>query len=189
MNISIVYESNYGHTARLAEAVAVGARSVSGVDVALIRVGDDGAVDLDALTASDAIIFGSPTYNGALGWRLKRFFETTTSPVWTKLAWRGKAAAGFTNSGALSGDKLSTLTSLALFAAQHGMVWVNLDLLPRSGEDSDLNRLGGWLGVMAQSDDASPEETPPEGDCKTAEHLGRRVAEVAAKLSTKATPA
>lgn len=139
-------------------------------------------VDLDGLNESDAIIFGSPTYNGALGWRLKRFFESTTGPVWSQLKWRGKVAAGFTNSGALSGDKLATLQSLALFAAQHGMVWVNLDLLPRSGEDGDLNRLGGWLGAMAQSDDASPEKTPPAGDRKTAEHLGRRVAEVAAKL-------
>jgi len=182
MKISIIYESNYGHTAKLAASVAAGARSVAGTEVSLVKVGDDGVVDLDALNESDAIVFGSPTYNGALGWRLKRFFESTTRPVWSQLKWRGKVAAGFTNSGALSGDKLGTLISLAMFAAQHGMVWVNLDLLPRSGEDGDLNRLGGWLGVMAQSDDASPEETPPAGDHKTAEHLGRRVAETAAKL-------
>lgn len=182
MKISIVYESNYGHTAKVAEAVAAGARSVAGTEVTLLKVGDDGQLDLDELSTSDAIIFGSPTYNGALGWRLKRFFESTTRPVWSSLGWRGKVAAGFTNSGAASGDKLGTLMSLALFAAQHGMVWVNLDLLPRSGENGDLNRLGGWLGVMTQSDDASAEETPPAGDLKTAEHLGRTVAEVTARL-------
>jgi multimeric flavodoxin WrbA len=182
MKIAIVYESSRGHTARVAEAVAAGGRSVEGAEATLFRVRDDGVVDLDALTGCDAIIFGSPTYNGALGWRLKRFFESTTGPVWSELRWAGKVSAGFTNSGAPSGDKLGTLTSLALFAAQHGMVWVNLDLLPRSGEDGDLNRLGGWLGAMAQSDDAAPEETPPIGDLKTAEHLGRRAAETAAKL-------
>lgn len=183
MKISIVYESNYGHTATLAEAVAFGARSVASTEVSLFKVDDHGVVDLDSLTESDAIIFGSPTYNGFYGWRLKRFFESTTRPVWRQLLWRGKIAAGFTNSGSAGGDKLATLVGLALFAAQHGMVWVNLDLLPRSGDGGDLNRLGGWLGAMAQSEDASPEVTPPAGDRKTAEHLGRRVAEVAAKLA------
>ncbi len=182
MKISIVYESAYGHTAKMAEAVAAGARSVEGGDVMLIKVGDDGVAPLDELTASDAIIFGSPTYNGSLGWRLKRFFESTTTPVWTQLKWRGKVAAGFTNSGSPAGDKLGTLVSLALFAAQHGMIWVNLDLLPNSGEDGELNRLGGWLGAMALSENASPEVTPPPGDLKTAEHLGRRVAQVALRL-------
>lgn len=183
MKISIVYESNFGHTERVAQAAAEGVRSVEGATVDLIKVGDDGVVDLDALTASDGIIFASPTYNGALGWRMKRFFESTTGPVWSDLKWRGKVAAGISNSGALSGDKLATLTSLALFAAQHGMVWVNLDLLPCSGPNEDLNRLGGWLGAMAQSDNDAPDVTPPEGDLKTAEHLGRRVAEVARKLA------
>lgn len=185
MKVAIVYESNRGHTARMAEAVAAGVRAVSGAEAQLFKVGDDGKVPLEQLANSDAIVFGSPTYNGALGWRLKRFFESTTGPVWSKLAWRDKVAAGFTNSGADSGDKLGTLMSLALFAAQHGMVWVNLDLLPRSGENGDLNRLGGWLGAMAQSDDASVEVTPPDGDLRTAEHLGRRVSEVAGRLSVR----
>ena len=38
---------------------------------------------------------------------------------------------------------------MALFAAQHGMVWVNLDLLPSSGQNGELNRLSGWLSAMA----------------------------------------
>ncbi|GAB7551265.1 flavodoxin family protein [Novosphingobium sp. 11B] len=187
MKIAIVYESNYGHTAKVAEAVAAGARSIAGTDVTLVKIGDDGTADLDALTASDAIIFGSPTYNGALGWRMKRFFESTTGPVWTKLAWRDKIAAGFTNSGALSGDKLGTLISIALFAAQNGMTWVNLDMLPASGDDNQLNRLGSWLGVMTRSDDAPADVTPPEGDLKTAEYLGRRVAQLTARFVRGAT--
>lgn len=182
MKIAIVFESNYGHTAKMADAVATGARSVEGAEVILFKVEDDGVVDLEALNDSDAIILGSPTYNGALGWKLKRFFESTTRPVWSQLKWRGKVAAGFTNSGALSGDKLGTLVSLAMFAAQHGMVWVNLDLLPGNGGNDELNRLGIWLGAAAQSDNASPDVTPPAGDLKTAEHLGRRVAEVTARL-------
>lgn len=45
-------------------------------------------------------------------------------------AWRDKVAAGFTNSGSKSGDKVNTLISLAIFAAQHHMHWVSLGLGP-----------------------------------------------------------
>ncbi len=44
--------------------------------------------------------------------------------------WSDKLAAGFTNSKTMSGDKLNTLFDLAAFAAQHGMIWVGLDLYP-----------------------------------------------------------
>ena len=53
--------------------------------------------------------------------------------------WRDKVAAGFTNSGAQNGDKLNSLISMALFAAQHGMIWVGLDLkpVPRAARSRD----------------------------------------------------
>jgi multimeric flavodoxin WrbA len=182
MLISILYDSGYGHTAKLAESVAVGASSVSNAEVRSIAVAD-GPIPWDVLEASDAIIFGSPTYNGALSARLKQVFEDSTKAAWSDQKWAGKVAAGFTNSGAMSGDKLGTLISIALFAAQHGMIWVNLDLLPGDGPDK-LNRLGVWLGAAAQSDnDKGPDEAPIESDRKTAEHLGRRVAEVATRLA------
>lgn len=182
MLISIVYDSGYGHTAKQAEAVAGGVRRIDGAEVRLIAVGD-GPVSWEALEQSDAILFGSPTYNGLLSAKLKQFFEDSTKAAWSELKWRNKLAAGFTNSGAQSGDKLNTLVSMALFAAQHGMIWVGLDLMPGNssskGSRDDLNRLGSWLGAMAQSDmDASPENAPPESDLKTAAHLGQRVAEL-----------
>ena len=42
----------------------------------------------------------------------------------------GQIGRGFTNSGSQHGDKLNTLISLAVFAAQHGMTWINLGLMP-----------------------------------------------------------
>jgi multimeric flavodoxin WrbA len=142
-----------------------------------------GAADWHVLEESDAILFGSPTYNGMLSARLKQFFEDSTKTAWFEQKWRNKIAAGFTNSGAQSGDKLNTLVSMALFAAQHAMIWVGLDLMPGNsssdGSTSDLNRLGSWLGAMAQSNnDEGPDVTPPESDLLTAAHLGRRVVEV-----------
>ncbi|PKU24039.1 flavodoxin family protein [Telmatospirillum siberiense] len=184
MLISIVYDSGYGRTARQAAAVAEGVRQVPGADVKVIAVAD-GSIPWDRLEASDAIIFGSPTYNGTLSARLKQFMEETTGPVWRELKWRNKLAAGFTTSGANNGDKLNTLVSMALFAAQHGMIWVGLDLLPGEGDDA-LNRHGSWIGAMATSlQGEDPETAMVAGDLKTASYLGKRVAELAGRLAGK----
>lgn len=55
MLISIVYDSGFGHTTRVAEAVASGAGQVDDVDVRLIAVADE-MIDWIALEASDAIV-------------------------------------------------------------------------------------------------------------------------------------
>lgn len=180
MLVSIVYDSGYGHTARQAAAVAEGARRVAGADVRLVAVAD-GDIPWESLALSDAIVFGSPTYNGTISARFKKFMEDSTRPAWMPQAWRNKVAAGFTNSGAMHGDKLNSLITMALFAAQQGMVWVGLDLFPGKTA-AEKNRVGGWLGAMAQSDDAAPDVTPPTSDLETAAHLGQRVAELAAQL-------
>lgn len=107
--------------------------------------------------------------------------EDSTRPAWIPQSWRNKIAAGFTNSGAMHGDKLNSLVTMALFAAQHGMIWVGLDIFPGKSPQ-EKNRVGGWLGAMAQSDDASPDITPIESDIDTAAHLGERVAHVTSQF-------
>ena len=189
MLISIVYDSGFGHTARVADAVARGVREVEGGEAILIAVAD-GPPDWAQLEKSDAIIFGSPTYNGLISARIKQFFEDSTKPAWVDLKWRDKIAAGFTNSGALHGDKLNALVSMALFAAQHGMIWVGLDLMPGANSSTsspdELNRLGSWLGVMTHANvDQAPDVAPPECDLKTAQYLGRRVARIAARFQSQ----
>lgn len=115
-------------------------------------------------------------------------FAEASLPVWAARGWCGKFAAGFTHSQAMSGDKLNTLTYLALLAAQHGMIWTNLDLLPGwcwdNGSPDDLNRLGGWLGAMSQSNgDGDQTDNPRESDLATAQHLGQLVATTAAAIT------
>ena len=186
--IAVVYHSGYGHTERLAMAVAAGARSVVDTDVALIKV-EAVEDEWSALELADAIIFGAPTYMGSASAGFKAFMDATSRSVYAKdLAWKDKVAGGFTNSASRSGDKLATLQQIAVFAAQHAMHWVNLGLPPghnnsKSSEDS-LNRHGYFLGAGAQSNaDESPEQAPPIADLRTAEHLGRRVATVAKQLA------
>ena len=117
---------------------------------------------------------------GSASAQFKAFMDST-SAVWALQGWRDKLAAGFTHSAAPSGDKLGTLTQLAVFAAQHGMVWVGLGLPPTyaaaESADDDRNRLGSHLGAMAQSRPGGG--VLPPGDVRTAEHLGLRVAEAA----------
>lgn len=182
VSVAIVYHSGYGHTAVLAQAVAAGAAQVPGTQVHLIPV-EEAEAKAAVLDAADAIIFGSPTYMGSATAKFKEFMEWS-SKTWYSRGWADKLAAGFTVSASQSGDKLGTLIQLAVFAAQHGMVWVGSNLLPgnnsSTGSVDDLNRLGSFLGVMAQANsDQGAEVVPPEADKKTAELLGKRVAESA----------
>jgi NAD(P)H dehydrogenase (quinone) len=182
-HVAIAYHSGHGHTAQQAKAVARGAASVPGTHVDLLNVAeltDDLWATLDR---ADAIIFGAPTYMGSPSAPFKTFAEATSKAWADNLRWQEKIAAGFTNSQAVNGDKLNTLIAFAILAAQHGMHWVSLGLSPGRttgpGSGEDLNRLGSFLGAMAQSDaGASPDIAPPRSDLLTAEHLGRRVAAV-----------
>lgn len=180
--IVIAYHSGYGHTAVQAEAVYRGASAVGGADVALIPA-EEFEQNWDVIDAADAIIFGSPTYFGSASAQFKAFLDAT-SARWLEGRWNDKLAAGFTVSAGMSGDKLATLQQINHFAMQHGMIWVGLGLLPgnntSNGSPEDLNRLGGFMGAMAQADaDAPPEVAPAGSDLRTAEHLGKRVAEAA----------
>lgn len=175
--IAIVYHSGYGHTAVIAQAVARGIEKVAGTELKLISVSDvDKEWDYLANEA-DAIVFGAPTYMGSASAQFKTFMDAS-SKYWGK--WRDKLAAGFTVSASQSGDKLSTLNQLAIFAAQHQMMWVSLGLMPGNnsskGSLDDLNRLGSFLGAMAQANADQGAEGVTDADQRTAEYLGERVA-------------
>ena len=184
VSIAVVYHSGFGHTKAVADSVARGAAQVAGAKVALIPV-EEAEERLGELDAADAIIFGAPTYMGGASAKFRTFAEMT-SKKWYGQAWKNKIAAGFTNSASQSGDKLATIASLQVFAAQHGMVWVGLDLLPGNNSSKssvdDLNRLGSFSGLMTQSNsDQGADVAPPHADHRTAEHFGRRVAEATAR--------
>jgi NAD(P)H dehydrogenase (quinone) len=183
--VAVAYHSGFGHTAVLADAVAAGARE-AGADVSIVAVDRMSDEVWDILDGSDGIVFGTATYMGNVSAGFQTFAEQTGRRCMNG-TWRDKVAAGFTNSGAKSGDKLNTLVSLSVFAAQHHMHWVNLGLGPgwnsSTGTENDLNRLGFWLGAGAQTDvDANPDRVHPS-DVQTCRHLGRRVALVTRQLN------
>ena len=172
---AVVFHSGYGHTARVAEFVAKGAGAE------LVAIDADGNLT-DAqwatLNAADAIIMGSPTYMGMASWQFKKFADAT-SKQWFTGAWKDKVAGGFSISASPSGDKLSTVQYFVTLAMQQGMIWVGQP----TQNDGTTNRLGSYTGVMAQVGPTSPAADIPQGDLDTAQAYGKRVAEVAAKLT------
>ena len=170
-SIAIVYHSPYGHTAKVAQSIAQGIEQVG----AVVHMMNVEHVDWDILDQADAIVFGCPTYMGSLTSALKLFMEQS-SKRWLARTWQGKLAAGFTNGGGLSGDKLAVLQQINLFAMQHGMLWSGLPLMPTGRGLNDLNRMSSFLGLMTQSDNAPVEVTPPRGDLQTAIWFGEYTA-------------
>jgi NAD(P)H dehydrogenase (quinone) len=187
--VAVVYHSGYGHTGVLAAKVAQGVTD-AGADAILLPIesaGQDFEPILQSLEDADAIVFGSPTYMGDVSAAFKAFAESTTKQFGAG-AWRDKLAAGFTVSHSFAGDKGRTVESLATLAAQQGMIWVSLGLAPPAVPAAErgpetLNRVGGFLGLLAQADNTAAELSPPEGDRETARLLGARVAEAALRWS------
>ena len=179
--ILIVYHSGYGHTQRVAEAVAQGA---GGELLAIDSEGNLPEAAWEALAAADAIIFGTPTYMGGPSWQFKKFADAS-SRAWFGRLWQDKVFGGFTNSASMNGDKAATMIALQTLASQHGGLWVSLGLLPantKAATRADVNNLGGSVGLLVQTPaDASADEVP-SGDLETARLYGARVAAITARL-------
>lgn len=181
--LSVVYHSKDGHTRIMAEGVHEGAAGEPGVEAELhaIDVADivdgrfENAALFEALDASDAIVFGCPTYMGGVSGPMKAFVDATVVR-WYARGWADKVAAGFTVSSTPSGDKLNALMDLTIAALQHGMIWVGLDQSPLNSEG--LNRLSFYLGAAGQADYSGEAAAIMAGDRATGVSLGARVARI-----------
>jgi NAD(P)H dehydrogenase (quinone) len=161
---AVVFHSGYGHTQRLAQAVADGAQAE------LVAIDTDGNLteaQWAQLDEADAIIMGSPTYMGSVSWQFKKFADAS-SKRWYTQAWKDKLVAGFTASANVNGDKLSTLHYMFTLAMQHGMIWCGTGLNYNNTKAS--NR-----GDVSAADMNS-------GDLETGRLFGQRIAQVAARL-------
>jgi len=176
IEVVVAYHSGYGHTRRVAEALAEGVsaaqRSVRCLDVSSLS--EEGWTMLDQ---AQAIVFGSPTYMGGASAAFKQFAEAS-SKRWFTQVWKDKIAGGFTCSLSMSGDKYSTLMYMVTLAMQHSMVWVGTGMLPAAvaGAPDQVNRIGSSIGLMAQADNVPAEISPPEGDLATARAYSERIA-------------
>ncbi len=181
MSIVIVYHSGYGHTKKIAEAVAAGS---GGSLLPIDAEGNLPAGGWEQLLAAKAIVFGTPTYMGGPSWQFKKFADASSKP-WFSQQWKNKLAAGFTNSASMNGDKLSTLHYLFTLSQQHGMLWAGTGMMPSNSKvatRNDINYVASSSGLMTTTpSDASTDEMVP-GDIATAKAFGQRVADALALL-------
>ena len=179
--ISIVYHSLGGHTKQVAEVLAQNMETEL-AEINLIHV-DEASDKLALLHGSDTIIFGCPTYFGNVSAGFKKFMELTGG-FWYKQLWKDKLATAFTLSSTTNGDKLNTLTSLALFAAQHSMIWISQGILPRFCNDEQTdgqNRMASYLGLMVQSNNGRDVHPLHPGDQLTIELFAQRIVDITLK--------
>lgn len=185
MKVAVVFHSATGSTRKLAQAVVSGAAMAPSVEVVAVEIIGADIVEgrflniglLEQLDNADAIIFGSPTYMGCVSAQFKAFTDAT-SELWATQAWANKIAAGFTIGANLSGDQLSTIQYMQVFANQHGMLWVGLDI-PGNYDPALRNRLGAQSGLIAHCVDTELNET----DLLAARYLGQRVVQVGKKFT------
>jgi multimeric flavodoxin WrbA len=181
-SVVVVYHSGYGHTSKVAEAVAKGA---GGKLLAIDAEGNLPEGGWDLLDKAKAIIFGSPTYMGNVSWQFKKFADES-SKVWGAQGWHDKLGAAFTNSASISGDKQTTLYTLFTLAQQHGMIWAGTGMMPSNAKNAhrdDINYLSSFAGLATASpSDASADEVPL-GDLATAQLFGQRISTTARRLT------
>jgi NAD(P)H dehydrogenase (quinone) len=202
MKILVVYYSMYGHVHRMAEAVAEGARSVKGAEVALRRVPETlpqevlvkmGAAEaqkqleavplatVEELESADAVIFGTPTRFGNMCGQMRQFLDATGG-LWAKGALVGKVGSVFTSSATQHGGQESTLLSFHITLLHHGMVVVGLPYSFQGQMKNDEITGGSPYGASTIAG-TQGERTPSGNELEAARFQGAHVAAIAAKLS------
>lgn len=154
---------------------------------AVAEVHDALSLEVKKLAKADAIVFGSPSSFGTVTANIKRFMEATEA-AWYQQPWLDKFAAGFTTSSCHSIYKVSTLQTLELFAAYHGMQWVNLGILPRFifGQQSEgQNRYSCYTGLALEYTATNESIEFHPGDLLTLELFAKRVTDIVTKNKTK----
>jgi NAD(P)H dehydrogenase (quinone) len=202
MNILITYYSLYGHTLQLAKAVRQGASTVTGVEAILRRVAEFPEIEkdiennkyakkvweqqkdipvctLDDLRQADGLLLGTPTRYGNMTAQMKRLIDSTVS-LWLEGTMEGKPVGLFTSTATTHGGQETTLLTMMPPMLHLGMLIVGvpystpgmLHTEGRGGTPYGASTVAGPKGELS----------PTPEDLGIAEALGRRVAEITAKL-------
>ncbi|NLJ12340.1 NAD(P)H:quinone oxidoreductase [Denitrificimonas caeni] len=195
--VLVLYHSMYGHIETMANAVAEGARGVTGVEVTIKRVPETmdaeifknagGKTDQAAAVATpaeladyDAIIVGTPTRFGNMSGQMRNFFDQTGG-LWAKGALAGKVASVFTSTGTGAGQEM-TITSTWTTLAHHGMIIVPIGYT--TPELFDISQVSGGTPYGASTLAGGDGSRQPDArELTIARHQGAHVAQIAAKLN------
>ncbi|NQZ50983.1 MULTISPECIES: NAD(P)H:quinone oxidoreductase [Moritella] len=195
--VLVIYYSSYGHIELMANSIAEGAISISGVEVDIKRVAelmpDDVAKQAgikleqqapyakpEDLANYDAIIFGTPTRFGNMAAQMRNFLDQTGG-LWSEGKLIGKIGSVFTSTGTGGGNE-TTIQSFHTTLFHHGMVVVGL---PYSAPDlGDISEVKGGSPLGAACI-AGPDGSrqPSDKEMALAFFQGQHVAKLACKLS------
>ncbi len=167
MRILIVVASQTGRTARMAEAIAEGARD-AGADVSLKSADDARPGDL---VEADGVVLGSGVHMGGIESSMRRFLEAS-SPLWLRGGLIGKVGAAFATAGmgARGGAELALLSMLATLA-EHGML-----LVPMPNRLEAFQAAGCHWGPVAWTSPRDGVPGPTDEHLDAARAHGRHVA-------------
>lgn len=196
--VLVLYYSSYGHVEAMAEAVALGARSVEGAEVDVKRVPElvpeevarkanmklDQAAPVAApndLADYDAIIFGTPTRYGNMCAQMRNFLDQTGG-LWLKGTLNGRVGSVFASTATQHGGQETTLTSFHTTLLHLGLVIVGLPYSAAGQMTMDEITGGSPYGATTiAGGDGS--RMPSANELELARFQGRHVASIAAKLA------
>jgi len=195
--VLVLYYSSYGHIETMADAIAEGAASIDGCEVAVKRVPELVPADVaaaagikteqaapvatvDELAEYDAIIFGTPTRFGNMAAQMRNFLDQTGG-LWFTRALVGKVGRVFASTSSQHGGQETTITSFHTTLLHHGMIIVGL---PYTFEgNAEMGEISGGTPYGATTlagNDGS--RMPSANELAGARFQGRHVAEIATRL-------
>lgn len=170
IDILIVYHSLSGNTKQMAESVAVGAQSVSGISVQLKTIKEASKADL---LSAKAIIVGSPVHNANITPAIQRYINSwpfKDQPL------KNKIGAAFVSAGGISaGEELAQMNIL------HSMLIYNMIVVGGPNWQSAF----GASAICEEypSGQGIENKTVEPYFIQKAQALGKRVAELLQQLT------
>ncbi|WP_147196735.1 NAD(P)H:quinone oxidoreductase [Pantoea sp. MBD-2R] len=195
--VLVLYYSMYGHVETMANAVAEGARRVTGAEVTIKRVPETMDAERfaqvggktqqtaaeatpDELPQYDAILLGTPTRFGNMSGQMRNFLDRTGG-LWASGALYGKLASVFSSTGTGGGQE-QTITSTWTTLAHHGMVIVPIGYGTKELFDISQVRGGTPYGATTLAGGDGSRQ-PSEEELNIARYQGEYVAGLAVKLN------
>ena len=193
--ILVLYYSRGGSLARLARQLARGVEEVPGMQARLRTVPpvaavtvqaappvpEDGAPYVQACDLDECVglALGSPTRFGNMAAPMKHFIDGLGAQ-WASGTLAGKPAAVFTSTATQHGGQESTLLSMHLPLLHHGCLIVGI---PFTEPLLSSTRSGGTPYGASHVAGAQDDPQPTDEEAALARALGRRLADVAARLA------
>lgn len=193
--ILVLYYSRGGSVARLARHVARGVGEVDGMAARLRTVPpvaavtqaasppvpEDGApyVERSDLAECAGLLIGSPTRFGNMAAPLKHFIDGLGAE-WASGTLVGKPAGAFTSTSTMHGGQEATLLSMLVPLLHHGCVIAGI---PFTEPALNTTRSGGTPYGASHVAGLQDDPVPTDDEAVLARALGRRIAELAARLA------